>query len=238
MLDRLISGADRDTKQMLADRRPDGNFEPAEYDLFFPMALGKIGTLPSPALRSRCIVIQMHPATAEEAAILGNQAKGQADPNIRPLLARVVKAVEADIVAAKPAIPTNLINRSADKWRPLLAIAEAAGSDWPKRALAAANELESGEEEELPHITLLRKLVAFTKDWPHEVIFSEELDRMRVNIDDNFGRLTAKTRAGLLELVGLKPKRHWRDGKQLRGYLIADIRNAAAKYIRPDTCDE
>jgi hypothetical protein len=43
-----------------------------------------------------------------------------------------------------PAIPISLNDRAADNWRPLLAIAELAGGDWPARARDAAGLL-SGE---------------------------------------------------------------------------------------------
>ena len=35
---------------------------------------------------------------------------------------------------ADPVVPPNLYNRAADNWRPLLAIADAAGGEWPERA--------------------------------------------------------------------------------------------------------
>ncbi len=238
MIDRLIAGADRGAKQGLVEKI-DGGFKPVDYDLFYPMALGKIGVLPSPALRSRCIVIQMHPASVAEAEELLKHSKGQANPNIRPLLMKVMSGRAEELAAANPTIPTDLINRGADKWRPLLAIAEAAGGDWPKRALEAAHELEGEEEEQPPHVILLSKLVSITKDWPYEEIFSEELDSAlsKLAASEKAAQWSAKQRGHLLKLVGLKAERHWREGKQLRGYRISDIRAQADKYLQPDTCD-
>jgi hypothetical protein len=239
MLDALISGGERNAKQVLVEKGPDGRFHTVEYDLFYPMALTKIGTLPSPALLSRCIAIQMHPATAEEAVKLVANAKGHADTNIRPLIRKVLEQLPENLAAANHSMPTNLINRGADKWRPLLTIAQAAGSDWLKRAVGAADQLESYEPERPPHVVLLGKVIEITKDWPHEVIFSEELDAAldRADPSERTGIAWAKHRARLLEVVGLKPERHWRGGRQARGYRITDIRKAAEKYIRPDTCD-
>ena len=243
LIDRLIAGAERGSKIGLSEKI-NGNWTPVEVDISFPMALAKISVLPSAALRSRCIIIQMHPATAEEAAKLIARARGCADPNIRPLLAKVMRRVASDLATAKPSMPPKLINRGADKWRPLFAIAEAAGGDWPARALAAANELESDEEERPPHLTMLSKVATITRDWPHPVIFSDELDKalLKFGMSGSPTRwgakpLSAKERANILKLVGVKPKPLWRDGKQLRGYRIADIREAAEKYLRPDTCD-
>jgi hypothetical protein len=235
MLDRLISGADRGAKQVLVEKRPDGALKTEPHDLFYPMALGKIGGLPDVALRSRAIVIRMHPATPEEAAQLSQRAKGTVGENIKPLLTKVLALHCSDIAAAKPAVPSQLINRAADKWRPLLAIADVAGGEWPSRALDAAVELESEEEERPDHLTLLCQVVAATQEWPHDVIFSQELDQKLRKT--GWGGSSSKKRGNLLRSVGLKAERYWRDDKQLRGYRIADIRAAAAKYLRPDTCD-
>jgi hypothetical protein len=42
------------------------------------------------------------------------------------------------IADADPKMPYGIINRMADNWRPLLAIADAARGDWPERARKAA----------------------------------------------------------------------------------------------------
>jgi hypothetical protein len=239
MIDRLISGADRGSQQGLVEKRKDGSFQTTELDLFYPMASGKIGGLPSEALRSRCIVIQMHPATAEEAEQLSKHSQGEAGANVRPLLMKVMKDRAAELGAARPTFPPGFVNRGEDKWRPLLAIAEAAADNWPKRALDAATELERIEQDPPQHVALLCRVVAVTKDWPHPVIFSDELDRAlaKPGASETAGHWSAKLRGNTLAQVGLKAERRWRDGKQLRGYLIADIQKAASQYLRPDTCD-
>src|SRR5438045_2040209 len=38
-------------------------------------------------------------------------------------------------------MPPSAYNRLADNWRPLFAIAQTAGGDWPRRALEAFNQL-------------------------------------------------------------------------------------------------
>ena len=42
------------------------------------------------------------------------------------------------MAAARPDMPLGIEDRNADVWEPLLAIAEAAGGDWPQRAREAA----------------------------------------------------------------------------------------------------
>src|SRR5208282_4272827 len=49
---------------------------------------------------------------------------------------------------ADPALPDGVYNRLADNWRPLFAIAEAAGGDWPKRAADALALLAAKDDAE------------------------------------------------------------------------------------------
>ena len=45
-------------------------------------------------------------------------------------------------------MPAQLHDRAADNWRPLLAIADAAGGEWPERAREAAVALSAGGDAE------------------------------------------------------------------------------------------
>ena len=144
-----------------------------------------------------------------------------------------------DLAAANPIMPEQLVNRGADKWRPLLAIAEAAGEDWAKRARAAISELQTEEEDRPAHIKLLCRVATIIQDWPDAMIPSGDLDRAiaKLRAREDLGELSAKRRAQLLKDVGLKPERFWRGDKQLRGYRVSDIKKAAERYLGQDTCD-
>jgi putative DNA primase/helicase len=48
-----------------------------------------------------------------------------------------------------------MFNRAADNWRPLLAIADAAGGAWPEKARKAAVALAGGEIDEVSRTELL-----------------------------------------------------------------------------------
>src|SRR5439155_12893052 len=47
---------------------------------------------------------------------------------------------------ADPTVPANLYNRAADNWRPLLALADAAGGAWPERARAIAAQTVDADQ--------------------------------------------------------------------------------------------
>src|SRR5262245_34885677 len=61
-----------------------------------------------------------------------------------------------------PNMPPGVINREADNWRPLLAIADEAGGEWPKRARKAAEAVHTIGEDRLEQ--LLTDIRAISKD--------------------------------------------------------------------------
>jgi hypothetical protein len=230
MLDTLISGADCGSSRLLTEKIRE-TYKPIELDFGYPMALAKIGGLPSPALMSRCIVIHMRQATSAESRRLYRQEATPSEMlvSIRNRLANALNGQGNTLANARPGMPEGLHNRMRDKWRPLVAIADFAGGDWPLRGRQAAIELELDEqdEEEAAHILLLRRVVAVLKGWPHEAIFSEELDgRLGAN-------MSAKKRGRLLTAVGLKAKNVRREERQAKGYLVEEIRDRARQYL-PD----
>src|SRR5262249_55754184 len=65
------------------------------------------------------------------------------------------------MAAARPEMPPGIEDRAGDMWEPLLAIADAAGGDWPKRARDAATELAGAAKEAEPSLGV--RLVADLK---------------------------------------------------------------------------
>jgi hypothetical protein len=89
----------------------------------------------------------------------------------------------------------------------------------------AALALEPEEDHETPRgAVVLTKLANAIADFSCAIITSAEVDSALG------GRESPQWRANALRQVGLKPGRHYRDGVQVRGYLVADIRRAADQY--------
>jgi hypothetical protein len=108
----------------------------------------------------------------------------------------------------KPTLPDGLINREAEVWWALLAIAELADRDWPDRARRAAMELTAGGDD--------------TDDAPDQV-------RLLLDIRDAFGdEITISTASLLGHLNGLDES-PW--GARRRGEGL-DARGLA-KMLRP-----
>ena len=110
--------------------------EPRAFSTYGACAIALIGLLPD-TLNDRSIRVDL-------------KRRLKTEP-IKPF--RIDRVSHLDVLARKvarwtsdnagrigmidPTLPDAIINREADNWRPLLAIAEAAGGDWPKRAREA-----------------------------------------------------------------------------------------------------
>jgi hypothetical protein len=113
--------------------------------VFGPVALAGLdvietatgGTLE--ALLSRCIRIRMRRATAPVADLTVRADRGGA--LLGRALASWAGAHAGELADAAPELPEGVHGRQAQIWTPLLAIAEAAGADWPDRAWDALYEL-------------------------------------------------------------------------------------------------
>ena len=92
-----------------------------------------IGKLPE-TWASRAIHIELSRKTAaDRVTTLRLDRLGHLEP-LKRQAARFAADNAVTLRAADPDMPTGLDGRPADNWRPLLAIADAAGGDWPERA--------------------------------------------------------------------------------------------------------
>jgi hypothetical protein len=114
------------------------------FDPFCPKALNGIDLLAhlAPATRTRCITIKLLPKLEGEVVADHRQA---ADDEDFVLLRRKWLRWSIDnmltLKGAKPRMPEGFFSRLEENYHLLFAIAELAGSDWPKRAHAAAIKL-------------------------------------------------------------------------------------------------
>jgi len=93
------------------------------------------------ATLSRGIRIRMEPAPADDLPRdLDEYAESKAG-EIRRWMAVWAGQVAGQVAKAVPEVPAGIHGRPAQIWRPLLAVADAAGGDWPERARAACREL-------------------------------------------------------------------------------------------------
>ena len=135
-------------------------------------------------------------------------------------------------------MPQALNDRQADNWRPLLAIADAAGGDWPRRARDAALGLSAADEDAE---TIGVQLLADIKEVfaSVESIWTEDLlKRLHAMVERpwcEFGRtrkpISPRQLAGLLKPFGIAATQVWHDGANKRGYAVEQFSEAWTRYL-------
>jgi hypothetical protein len=178
-----------------------------EFDAFAPVAVAGLRELPD-TLASRSIIIRMKRRAPDE-AVEPYRYRLHAD-QAKPIREALIDWCSAHHLGGiEPELPLGIEDRAADCWEPLLAIADAAGNEWPARARAAAVHLTARAADE----TLTAGV--------------ELLGHVREAFKDD-DRLAAKV---LLERLWELPESPWKDirgkplderglAKRLKGYGI------------------
>jgi hypothetical protein len=160
-------------------------------------------------------------------------------------LAAWTEQVITDLRDARPEIPEALSDRQADCWEPLLAIADAAGGDWPQRARDAAAEIHGADPAADPgiRVLLLTHIAAAFREAAVEKLPTATLLQMLVARDDGpWARwwesdLTAGQLKGpgarvasMLKDFGIAPKEMKVAGEKTRGYELAAFQETFDRY--------
>src|SRR5207237_1547401 len=107
--------------------------EVREFSTFAPAAIAMIGNLPG-TLADRSVSIMLKRKRADEPVESFRYDRTDELDRLARMCARWASDNLGQLREADPEVPANLYNRAADNWRPLLAIADAAGGVWPARA--------------------------------------------------------------------------------------------------------
>jgi hypothetical protein len=115
------------------------------FKAFGPAALAGIGQLPG-TLFDRSIRILLLPAQPDQLPARFDGMHIETETELARKLARWAQDNLAVLQACNPPLPPAAFNRVADNWRPLFAIAQVAGGDWPQRALQAFSHLNAPKD--------------------------------------------------------------------------------------------
>jgi hypothetical protein len=223
--------------------------EPRAFAVFAPCAIAAIGRLPG-TIEDRAIKIPMQKVTRSERPEMIDEATEREGMELARQCARWVDDHRARLRAVRPTLPPELFNRAADNWRPLFAIAEIAGGDWPDR-MAAASAVLAPDDDEAGGIRLLadiRSVFAGTnldKDAPRhlDVISSELLCKRLAALETSpwgeYGRarkpITQRQLARVLLPFKIVPGTvRLASGKTPKGYRRDAFRDAWTRYIGED----
>ncbi|WP_329559826.1 DUF3631 domain-containing protein [Streptomyces uncialis] len=107
------------------------------FPVYAALAIGGLGYLPD-TIMTRSVVIRMRRRAPNEKVEPFRERIHKAEGHaLRDRLAEWADTVRDRVDGAWPEMPAGITDRPADVWEPLLAVADAAGGDWPARARAA-----------------------------------------------------------------------------------------------------
>jgi hypothetical protein len=233
----LNSGHTRTGAYVIRNVEVNGEHKPRRFSTWAPKGIASIRALPD-TLEDRSIVVmlQRKPPRAkvdrlrkrdsEEFGILRRKAARWAADNFDHLA-----RPELD-----PAMPEALNDRAADNWRPLIAIADLVGGDWPSGARDAACVLSVDGHDTAVNVEIHADIKAALGD--QDAIFSADLvtklagDPERPWAEWNRGKpLTQKQLGGLLKPFGIISESIRIGDRTGKGYKRASFEEAWERYL-------
>ncbi len=216
------------------------------FKTFAALAYAHIGELPRvyATLIDRSITITLARRLPEEKIeSLSGPRRRDAFAELRRRLKRFANDHVGVLINAEPALPPGLINRIEDNWRPLLAIADAAGGPWPQRARAA---ISRGEREGSLRELLLSDVHDIYRQRGIHFISSTNLAAELAQFEGRpwaeYGKsgkpITTHKLARLLKPLGIKPRRD--KAGDLQGYYREQFDGAFERYmsVKPNSPDQ
>jgi uncharacterized protein DUF3631 len=217
--------------------------EPRRFSTWAAAAIALIGRLPA-TLEDRSIVIEMRRKAKDERVERVHRRELEALASLlRRRLVRWAKDWVDDGTLAlwDPDIPESLDDRAADGWRPLLAIADAAGFAWPARAREVAVRLSAGrvEADDSVGTMLLADLRTILDRDRVDAIGTEKLIECLTLMEDRpwsdyrRGRpITPRQVATLLGSFKIKSRNlRTGSGRVLKGYQRSDAEDSFERYL-------
>ena len=215
------------------------------FDIFGLVAFARNGRIPDD-LEQRSIVIEMQRRLpGESLAELRDDRSEQLD-NLARMCCRWVDDV-ADVVRDHDPDMGGLINRVADNWRPLFAIADAIGSDWPDRIRrACADLMPSSENADSADTMLLADIKAIFDDNGTDRLSSEQICETLVTMEGHpwaeFGKagkpITKNKLAYRLDRFGIRSATKRIGDRTAKGYDRHQFEEAWSRYLTVDPPSE
>lgn len=214
------------------------NLEPTTFSTWCPKVLAGIGKI-ADTMEDRSIAIRMkRKAPGEHVKRFRAQKKAAELDILKRAMMRFATDNAEMIKNSDPAVPEQLHDRAQDNWRPLLAIAEAAGGEWPDLARAAALQITGvAHSDESVKVVLLKDIQSIFEKRETEQISSEDLCSNLHKMEDrpwsdwqNGKPITPRHVAKLLKPFDIQPEQHWIAGANVRGYRLEDFRDSLSRY--------
>jgi putative DNA primase/helicase len=213
------------------------DYEPRQFSTWAPAAIAMIGNLPS-TLDDRSIAVRLRRRKPTERVLAFRSDRATDLHDLARKAARWAADHRAALVIADPDMG-QLVNRVADNWRPLFAIADAAGGKWPKHARTIAHSSEAEKEDQSVRTMLLsdiRDVIAARAE--SDRISSTELASELGLLEGrpwaewrNGKPMTAAAPARMLSPFGILPGTRRAGVETFKGYLYSNFEEAFSSYL-------
>jgi hypothetical protein len=211
---------------------------PTRFAVFAPVAMAGIGDCLPDTVIDRSVVIRMRRRSPGETIqpLRRRRAVIELAPLARRIAAWCHRTAEA-LDGVEPVMPLGITDRPADTWEPLLAMADAAGGDWPDRARAACvalNKVRVDSDDSIG-VKLLADIRTVLADRMSSADLAEKLAAIEESPwGDWYGKaIDARWLARKLKPFGIGPKVVRIGETTPRGYDVEDFHDAWARYLPP-----
>jgi hypothetical protein len=217
--------------------------ETEEIPAYCAVGLAGIGDLPDTILTRSIIIAMRRRAPDEYIEAYRRRVHAPAGEALKGRIAAWAGAIGSQLADAWPEMPSGITDRDADVWEPLIAIADAAGGDWPERARVSAVTLVTSSKEGVPSIgiRLLSDIRAVFSD--RDVMATETILTALHNLNESIwsdikGKpLNDRGLATRLRRYDIKPKVVRIGDSTHRGYARGDFADAWKRYLPSPPCE-
>jgi hypothetical protein len=208
------------------------------FPAYAAVALAGLGNLPDTILTRSIIIRMRRRAPHERVEPFRARVHSPEGHQLGEALATWTAFVADQLTHAWPTMPDGITDRPADVWEPLLALADAAGHDWPDRArLACTRLVADGVDRGISlGIRLLADLRRVFEG--RAALGTEEILEVLHDLDDapwNDLRGQALDPRGLARFLSSYEIRVTKvrgaDGRSVRGYRHEDLADAWIRYL-------
>jgi putative DNA primase/helicase len=185
--------------------------EPRQFSTWAPTAIAQIGRLPD-TLNDRSVIVALRRRKPSERVESFRSSRTEHLKILRRKMARWSQDHSEQLAASNPEMGDGLQNRTADNWRPLFAIADVAGGEWPARVREAAEATVLAMNEESINLILLSDIKGIFDGCPDHDNEAAPIDRIS----------SAALVAQLKEIEG-RPWAEWKGGKPITANSLARL---------------
>jgi hypothetical protein len=211
------------------------------FEVFCPKLLAGIGNLPD-TIADRSLPIRLQRRATDEPVerFRIRRAKRLAEP-LREACEQWATEHLDHLAEAEPELPDVLDDRAQDAYEPLIAIADAAGGDWPARARTALTRLriDSADHDDAAAARMLADIRTVFTHVGEDRLFSKDLAHSLAQLEDaQWNPADARppdprTIARLLAPFGVRPRTIRIGDRTNSGYRREEFADSWRRYLSP-----